>query len=248
MSALWDGVKRLCRKNVSGYVVRYGERMASLGLTADDLCQHCFFALMDAVKAFNPDKGYAFTTWLKYRIRNHMSKLLGYCNAKRSVRDDAMTLADSLDKPLSDEGGSHELTVADTIADEAASADFERAEDTLSAEAVRAELMWCMEILNDTQRGVLTGLYFEGVSTEKLFQRYALKSRGRVSQIKCDAELRLYKSKHHDRLKSLLHEDYIATMAYRGTGITAFRERGESVQERIVIRLDEMERRGKEIL
>lgn len=81
--ALWDRVKHLMFKLAGQYYSSYEERFTSCGAELADFRQECYPAFIKALEAYSPEKGYAFTSYLEYHIRNAGAELLGIRNADR---------------------------------------------------------------------------------------------------------------------------------------------------------------------
>ena len=77
MGQLWEQCKRLLwvlmRREISGKT----ERLAQAGVTVEDLKQEVYFALCEAVKAYDPADGYLFTSYLKYPVHNAVFNAIG---------------------------------------------------------------------------------------------------------------------------------------------------------------------------
>ena len=83
LPALYMQVERLLWHSVRRYAARCEDRMRARGVTVEDLIQDTFFALVDAVNAFDPDKGFKFTTYLHFPVKNRLRFALGFTTHRR---------------------------------------------------------------------------------------------------------------------------------------------------------------------
>ena len=77
VSQLWNQTRGIVFLKLARYYNRNPDRFARCGVTMDDLEQEGFFAVLEAVEAFNPAKGWKFTSWLNYPLQNHVNAILG---------------------------------------------------------------------------------------------------------------------------------------------------------------------------
>lgn len=101
---LYFAVKPLLFKLISRYFPLCKNSLAE----PEDLLQCGYFAVLEAVNDFSPDKGLLFNSYLGYHVKNTCLAELGF-KGKRQVE----TI--SLDTPISDEGEG--LTLEDVICD-----------------------------------------------------------------------------------------------------------------------------------
>ena len=116
-------------------------------MTLEDLQQEAFFALYDAVRAFDEGKGYQFTTYLSRATENRFRACMGI----RGKRD-PLNAADRLERPLP---GEEERQQGDTIPDEQAQAALEAVDDAAQQEQLQAVLGEALEALPAPQGDVL---------------------------------------------------------------------------------------------
>ena len=94
---LWEQVSGLVAKLAWE---RYKATGGCGGVEVEDLTQSGFLALLEAVKRFDPAKGYAFTTTLGMCLKTAFAEAGGY----RTSRRDPLDGCASLDAPLTDAG------------------------------------------------------------------------------------------------------------------------------------------------
>ena len=76
--------------------------------------QTAFFAMLDAVHAYDPASGYKLTAFLKYPLQNRFNVLLGLRTVK--AKKDPLNGCVSLDEPIGGESG--DITRADVLPDD----------------------------------------------------------------------------------------------------------------------------------
>lgn len=77
IAQLWEQTKALICSWCYHYYERGRDRCAACGVELADLQQEGFLALLDAVQAFEPEREYKFTSWLKFPLKNRCNALLG---------------------------------------------------------------------------------------------------------------------------------------------------------------------------
>lgn len=210
------------------------KRMNSAGVTMNDVYQIDYFAIVDAVKAFDPESGNGFVSYLRYPLMNQFFALIGM-HTKRD-RQDPLSQCQSLDELVGSEDGQNEgITRADMVPDPNAEQDFENVEDRLYCEHIHNTLEECMQHLKDREAQVLRGRYYQKWTLDRLGKDLGI-SPGRVHQL----ELSAMRKMRGQKKLSEYREQIICTYAYRGTGFNAWKY-GGSVEERTVEKLERLE-------
>jgi RNA polymerase sigma factor (sigma-70 family) len=142
------------------YFNHHRARCIELGVTVEDLEQQSFFALRDAIAAFDPERGYSFLSWLRYPSKNRFNELVKLRTP--SQKRDTTLQTTSLDEPLPDTDG--RLTIADTVADPAAEEAFEAADDRIYTAQLRELLEKAISTMPGTQRTVMELHFLHGLS------------------------------------------------------------------------------------
>ena len=166
LARLFEEVRVLLYLRASRYYYRYREHCDRAGATEDDLKQVSFFAVLNAAKAYNRNKGFRFTTYLSKHLMSEFATLCGW----RSTKRDALNLADSIDAPLptgSGSGDGDELTIADTLVDLVTPSPAELAEVESTETAVRE----AVQRLPDDLRDVIVLRYFDGLTIDQVRER-----------------------------------------------------------------------------
>lgn len=227
IEALWEAVKKLCYQRSFVWFNHYRERCTAAGVTLDDLQQESFFAVLTAAKAFDPDKGFKFTTYLRYHFKNRFEYLVGI---KGNIAPRPLNGANSLDKLLddSDEGGG---TRGDMIPDPAAEAALQEAEDAQFEQQLAAAVRQALASLPDREREAVTLHHLQGLTYKGAGDALGVPAE-RIRQL-CAKGLRLLRYPQCSRLL-LPFVDY--GQSYGGTGFQAWKHSG-SVEERLVERM-----------
>lgn len=146
---LWEATRALLFALAWKFYTRQGkDRCAQRGVTLEDLQQEAFFALCDAVGAFDEGKGYQFTTYLSRATENRFRACMGIRGKK-----DPLNAADRLERPVPwDEEG---LEEGDLLPDPAAQEALEAVDDAAQQEQLQAVLGEALEALPAPQGDVL---------------------------------------------------------------------------------------------
>lgn len=223
-NTLWTAIQPLCCKLAR----RYFPLCERAGIERQDLEQELFFGYLAALNAFDPNKGYQFTTYLQYHIRNICATALHIRNGKR------LNPLISLQSPL--ESDAENGVLQDLIEDKTSVYPFEAVEDTLYQTQLRKALEDCLQTLNAQQQEVIRLRFFEGFTLAETGTRLQCGAE-RVRQIS-DAALRRLRFPQNTRKLAQFREDIIQTESYHGTGYGAWKRNG-SVQERTLVYLED---------
>ncbi len=224
---LWESVRRLCFR-IAG---RYGTMLTRAGLGTGDIEQELFLAYHAALTAFDPSGEYKFTTYLTRPVMNALRAALGI----RSSRE-LPPVPLSLNEPLGDE---EECTRGDLLPDSRATEAFEATENSVWNEQLRDALEQCLDSIDERTAAIIRGRFLNGYTREALANQAGI-SPTRAQQLERKGMRQLRQGKNLSRLKAF-RDEIISTRAYHGTGLSAWRFSGSSVEERIVLRLEELE-------
>lgn len=220
---LWEQMKRLIYQLVCIAYNKRAESCARAGVELEDLLQCGFLALCDAVKAYDPGKGYKLSAFIKYPLQNHINAALG-----RRGSPEPLNESRSLEEPVPD---AEDLTLADSIEDGSAWEAFESALNREYGRELHNVLFDCLDNLEDGQRRCIVDRYFAGMDTKGIGEREGI-SPAEVRRLQAKGLRALRHPDCTKRLHSFLNE-YTEAKAYQGTGFEAWKARG-SVEERIV--------------
>lgn len=115
---LWENVRKLLYKLSLRQYTAHAELFKQQGLAAEDIQQESYFAMLGAVKAYDPEKGYMFTTYLNLQLKRRIRDILRLNDPlnREGTR--------SLDAPLDFESEESD-TLHDITADPTSGAGFE---------------------------------------------------------------------------------------------------------------------------
>ena len=207
------------------------DRMQPAGVTAEDAFQCTYFAVLAAVRAFDPARGYRFAAYLKHPLRNELFDLIGF-RIKRDLLD-PVNSARSLSMPM---GEDESLTLADIVPDEQAETAFLTAEERVYRQQLRQMLDGCLSQMEGKQAEVIRLRYYEGCTQRETACRLGV-CHSRIGQLESAAMKRM----RRDRNIRRWHEQVVQTSAYHGTGFRAWKDSGGSVQERTVEKLERLQ-------
>lgn len=145
---LWEHNKGMIYRLARSYYRPNGSQ------TLEDLIQYGYFALLKAVKSYKREKGYKFTSYLKYSFQCVM----------RGVDTSSYI---SLDVAISNDG-EKERTIADTIPDNSA---LEELEHAINITADRQAIYNALERLEPLQRDIVVSKYFHGETLTSIATR-----------------------------------------------------------------------------
>jgi len=225
---LWERVRLLIYKLQGKYVPLCDK----CGIEREDLRQSGFFALLAAVKAFNPDKGFPFTAYLNHHVASISLETLGLRGHKTRPQN-----VRSLDEPIPGAEGDS-ITLGDTVPDAQAAEELERVERDLWNEQLHNALEGCLSALTDDQSDVIRARFYNGYTLKEAAERDG-RSVERIRQLEGQGLRGLRKPQNRRRLKAF-REDIISTRAYQGTGWAAFSASLLSSVEKTVERLEEL--------
>lgn len=233
---LWGQVERLAMLKAADYFNARQELCASSGVAVEDLQQESYFAFLDALRYFDAAQGYAFTTFLRYPVRNAFNALCGM-RTERGRREPLNT-ATSLDVPAGD--GDDSPTLLDMLADGAADG-----EATAIGRIYQAQLHDALEAalatLPGQQERLLRGRYYEGLTYEQTARQEGITwYKGRAEIEKGLHRMRMGKAR---RLLEPFRQDIISRYAYK-SNFSLWRYTGTSSTERAVLKLEQAERDG----
>jgi len=140
---LWNQVQKLITSFAWQYYLKYASMCSAAGVTADDLIQEGYFALLDAVNAWTPESSFVFTTFLNYPIKNRFNATCGIRGNGNSVINNSI----SFETPI----GVDDLTLGDTL--EAKESGYEGVEQSIYIQTLHNDLNKAMERLTVNQEG-----------------------------------------------------------------------------------------------
>ncbi|MBQ8780684.1 MAG: sigma-70 family RNA polymerase sigma factor [Oscillospiraceae bacterium] len=229
---LWERVRKLLYTLSDGYFKAYGDSLAHYGITPSDLKQEAYSAFLKAVEAFAPDKGYLFTSYLKYPLKN----------ALRSLRtSDLLNKADSLNSPIGDESEGGESELIEFISDSTADTE-EQAEQVLMSESIKETVRKAVEELPEEEQELIQERYFNNRTLSDLARQHNV-SHETIRQ----REQRIIKRMRENPSLQRLGADlgYESCRIYSNS-LSAYKRTGISNVEYIAIERTDIEREQQE--
>ena len=157
---LWENVRKLLYKLSFHQYTAHADLFKQQGLSLEDIQQESYFAMLGAIEAYNPEKGYMFTTYLNLQLKRRLRSILRLKDPLN--REDTR----SLDAPLEDENEDSD-TLHDVTADPTSGAliaAFDQRESyRLLHEAV--------SLLPGGLKEVIKLLYFENLTLKQVGER-----------------------------------------------------------------------------
>lgn len=228
---LWEQVQRFIIKKANQYYLLYCENSRC---EVEDLVQSGYFALLNAVRYHDPEKGFSFLTILGYSLRAEFALVSGV----RGKRD-ALKYSASIDTPV---GSDENSDFADFIADASTVGENSvenRALEDLYQQQLHGALCAGMSLLTKRQREVLHARYFEQKRVEETAHIIGC-SCSNVTHIEQKALAEMYRTRMESGLNEYLesHTDY-----YSHTGVKRFKSTHTSSVETIVLKRAELAER-----
>ena len=227
--ALWIQVEDLVKWKATRYISSLKLHGCTRGLEFNDLLQIGFVAMMEALSTYKLESG-LFAPWFVI----HLQKAFVEASGLRTKRDrsDPMDNSISLDLPLSDDSDTdflHEI-----IPDPEAEAALDFVEEQLWHDQLRNTLDDVMAELPEKSCTVLRMRYYQQKTLVEIASEFQVGTEmARQYELKALRELR--KPRNIRRLRPFIDFNY-----YSGTGLGAFQATGMSVQERYLVREEEL--------
>lgn len=226
LSRIWKRNQGFLYRVCYQFYDRNKGQCCACGVGPEDLMQESFFALLEAVRAFDLERGYKFLTWVSYPLKNRFNRLLG----RRGVPD-PLNSCESLDEPRTDDETN---TRGAMIPDQAASDAFKSVEAQIYNSELHAALDEALSVLPVQHRELLKCRYYE----EKTFRECAaLFHLGSPSYARSVAKKALQRMRRGQAFRILKHFLVDTSAAYTATGFSAWKY-GGSVEERMIERAE----------
>lgn len=230
VAALWEQIVKLIQFKAAMWKRAYPDSLPD----TEDFVQSGYFAMMNAVRYYDPEKEYAFTSYLNLTLKTAFAEVVGIRTPKQ--RYAAKQHIVSLDAPLG--GDDDNNLLVDMLADPNATIPFEELEAS-------DEQMMIRDVLEDAADRLLSRkqrmVFDELLDTERSITDIA-KANGLekqcVSRLRDEAFWKLKTDAKVNELYSLVYgmDDDLYSNSLRGTGLTAFKNTGLSVVERLAYR------------
>lgn len=231
MVDLWEQLDGLVKQQTQKVISALVRRGNPCGVEFEDLYQTGYLALDEAVKTYKPG-GMSFAAWLMFYLKSAFAAVTGYNTATR--QHEPLNNALSLDMPPTDDTDG--LALGDCIEDPRAADEITETVEELWNEQLSGAVAEALDAIPELRANILRLRYFEDLTLEEIRHRLGM-SRDRVTM----EERRGLRDLRTDKLRPFYEFDY-----YGGTGLTAYRNSGTSVQERYLLELERKSRKAVE--
>lgn len=235
---LWGQVKKIILNRARRFCAACDGLCASHGVTVEDLEQCGYLALLDAVKAWSPDSGYRFTTFLTLHMKRQFRAALD--GGKRRRSKDLLNCCGSLDEPTGEDSESG--TVGDFVPSDPEDPDgwfsTEEPDSRIFQGQLKQELHRCLDTMNQDRAEILRKRYLDGKTLREVAGDVG-KSCQRIQSMERSGLSELRREPYWRRLRPFA--EYLDTLAWRSTSLSSFRNTGDSSVELAVEKLEELE-------
>jgi RNA polymerase sigma factor, sigma-70 family len=185
---LWEKVRKILYLKSEQFYRLHETACSRRGVELWDIKQVSYTAFLEAIKAYKPEDGNKFTSYLNYPFKTAVNELLGLRTSRTA--NEPLNNSTSLDKPLDDSSDSDVISLLDTIADNT-SLDFI---DNMETNAVGDTVRAVVDTLSEPYKCVIRAFFFEGTSLSDIAKQLEISSE-RVRQLKRKALELLRKNK-----------------------------------------------------
>ena len=234
LTQLWEQNRGLLAKLFRGLANKAGARMVAMGVTWEDVEQSFFLAISLAVRLYEPERNVLFSTFLTYPVKLVFYELVGWRTERQ--RRAPLGQCSSLDEPISYDDGS-ETTRSELVPDPAAERQFEDIEEHMYTEQLHIALEDCISTLDERQAAVIRARYFEDMELSDIGGMLGVNT-SRVGELERSAMRKIRSGRNIRRLRQY-RDMIISKHVYHGTGLSAWKYNGGSVEERAVIHLED---------
>lgn len=236
ISELWDQVYKLLYIKLGEYYRRFQNRFIASGVTLEDLQQECYIIMLDMVEAYEPEKGYKFTSYIDFSMKNHLWRNVIKFN-RQGVDTKPLNNCFSLDTPM---GEDQEETRLDLLPDETANEGFENINDEIYRQQLHNVLNQAMnDSLTDRQKQVIERRYYKNQTLNQIAAESG-SSLGYIGQIEKKALQRLREHNERTAVLEEYRQNILSEYAYKNTGVCSFRNNRASSVEIAVEKSDKL--------
>ena len=234
ITELWEHCNRLLYLIAFKYYTRLNERFTCCGITLEDLQQECFIIMLNMVQAYDPEKGYKFTSYAEYQFKTHLRSLL---RIGGNLAENPLNSCGSLSEPvrgLEDE----EITYADTLTDEAAELAYSDVDELVYQSQLRLALNEAMSAaLTPEQIRIIVERFYNNRTRVDISELMHTKR----STIETRERNGLRALKRYNAVTKRLENfraEIITEHAYKYTGLNSFKYSLASSVERTIEQLE----------
>lgn len=165
---LWEKVRKLLYSKSDSLYRLHKESCSRRGVEMWDIRQASYTAFLEAIKAYKPETGNKFTSYLNYPFKNAVNELLGLRTSRTT--NEPLNNSTSLDKPIDESMDGDVISLLDTIADDT-SLDFI---DNMETNAVADTVRSVVDTLPEQYRSVIQAHYWEGLTLRAIADRLSV--------------------------------------------------------------------------
>lgn len=241
MADLWENCHKLLLLLMHRELAK-GKRelMERHGVTEEDLEQELFFALRAAVKGFDPDAGFKFTTYLHFPVRSVIDGALGLRYGGSRSSDPINQYNTSLDAPIAD---GEDATFGDFLRDPDSASGFEAIEEADYQTKLHADLEAALSELPERQERTIRSRYYEDKTLEEVAEDQSL-SHERVRQNEYSALMQLREAQALQSYRADIIEKYSYHSGLRSFRSNNFTSGVEIAAMRLVMEEERMKKRA----
>ena len=225
MPQLWEQVRRF----IALKAIRLWNSLENKrGLEIDDLIQQGYFAVLSAVKYYDPEKDFKFTTYLNNTLKT----------AYRDIfKINPVNISLSFNEPM---GEDDSMTLLDVISDEVADETGDIDESIYNRD-LRNALDKALTVATNEQRRSIELYFYFGYSQAEIAGHEG-KTKNNISSRIHEGLCLIYQSRYKNMLRKYLPDG--KPDEYRGTGFSAWKYAG-SVEEKFIIKQEGQTWTGK---
>jgi len=192
--------------------------------------------MLDMVEAYEPEKGYKFTSYIDFSMKNHLWRNVIKFN-RQGVDTKPLNNCFSLDTPM---GEDQEETRLDLLPDETANEGFENINDEIYRQQLHNVLNQAMnDSLTDRQKQVIERRYYKNQTLNQIAAE-SVSSLGYIGQIEKKALQRLREHNERTAVLEEYRQNILSEYAYKNTGVCSFRNNRASSVEIAVEKSDKL--------
>lgn len=230
---LWEKMRKFYRMASDKYARQHADKCAQCGVTADDIRQESYFAMLDSIKAYNDRKpeqeALHFISFCGFHFRHYADLLIGN-NRRGTHKDPLKNAVISLDEALPDKDGDTDTTRGELIPDPEAEKPFQLIEREDYRQWIRQIMRQALnKYENPRLWEVIDGYYFQRLTLQQIADEWGT-TKERVRQTRENALRKLQRSAE-------LRKQYMLS-EYHHIGLEAF-TRGGSIVERVAEQHDQ---------
>ena len=240
MADLWENCHKLLLLLMHRELAK-GKRelMERHGVTEEDLEQELFFALRAAVKGFDPDAGFKFTSYLQFPVRSVIDGALGLRRTK-GASDPLNQYGTSLDAPIAD---GEDATFGDFLRDPDSASGFEAIEEADYQTKLHADLEAALSELSERKERTIRARYLEDKTIAEIAEGHNV-SGETVRRDEYEALMQLREAQALQSYRADIIEKYSYHSGLRSFRSNNFTSGVEIAAMRLVMEEDRMKKRA----